>query len=109
MSMKSMALPKGAKAPFGAQSVGSRPKPPKFPWGLEIRLETPALKKLGKSASDFAAGDSLTITAKAEVTGVSSNARQGSKEESVTLQITALDLGGDDYSKAMAEAMKGKK
>jgi hypothetical protein len=108
MNMKSMKLPKGAKDPYTANMVG-KPKPPKFPWGLEIRLETAALKKLGKKAGDFTAGDELTIAAKAEVVGVSLDERQGFKSETVTLQITAMDLTGDDYSKAMAEAVKEKK
>ena len=109
MSMKSMKLPKGAD-PYGPMSAtGKKAKGPRYPWGLTLRLESEALKKLGMSTGDFTVGEEMTLAATVEITGVEKSESEGAKRETVSLQITALDLAGDDYSRGVADALKGKK
>lgn len=102
--MKSMALSKQERKPQTMKGLTDRPK---YPWGLEVRLDQATLAKLGKHAADFTVGDDVRIVAKADVVSVSSEETRGAKKrEAVTLQITAMEVDGDDYSKAMGEALK---
>jgi hypothetical protein len=75
-----------------------------YPYGLSITLEKYALAKIGMDVSDFTIGDELTITAKVEVTGLRESESESYTEKSVDLQITDLDMGGADYSKAFDKA-----
>ena len=63
---------------------------PRYPWGLEISLNTEALKKLGESTDDFTVKDTVYILAKAKVTQVRVNEQERGKDENVGLQITDM-------------------
>ena len=68
-------------------------KGPKYPWGLNLSLESDSLKKLGKSVSDFKVGTRVPITIMAEVSNVSmSENSDGSKHECVGLLCADLEF-----------------
>lgn len=73
------------------ESPGNRDK---YPYGLEIGLETESLEKLGLSATDVVVKQSFTITAMAIVESVSVNQNQGNEkiQQSIRLQITDMEL-----------------
>ena len=64
---------------------------PKYPYGLELRLEGPTLEKLGMDSLPKV-GRKMRVSAVAEVTGVSSNEHNGHKSKCVTLQITKMEV-----------------
>lgn len=66
----------------------------KYPWGLEISLETEVLDKLGLSAADVTVKQPFNITAKALVESVSMNQNLGREKmnQSIRLQITDMEL-----------------
>jgi hypothetical protein len=67
---------------------------PAYPWGLSLHLGDDEIQKLG--AADLEAGDEVTITCKAKVTGCSSNENLlGESHNSMDLQITAMEIAGD--------------
>lgn len=76
----------------------SQPDPgdaPKYPWGLELRLEDEQLKKLGITALP-AVGAALQLTARVEVTSISQNDSQsGGERRCLSLQVTDMALGAD--------------
>lgn len=66
---------------------------PKYPWGLEISLDDETLAKLGITVLP-APGTKLQITAICEVCATSQRKSQnGEDESSVSLQITAMEVG----------------
>lgn len=70
---------------------------PLYPWGLQIKLKNDELAKLGITAASLpAAGATLMLTAKVDVTEVSSEQRAGqeSPEIELELQITDMALAG---------------
>lgn len=83
---------------------------PKYPWGLFITLNDDSLEKLGITTLPTA-GTTVTILARAEVTGTRENQTQGNESEmSVDLQITDMQVEGletDRMSRAM-DALYGK-
>lgn len=67
---------------------------PKYPWGLELSLESGSLKKLGKTIADFKVGQEIQFTVVGRVTGVSLNEREGGEADScVRLVATKMDFG----------------
>ena len=67
---------------------------PAYPWGLSIHLGDDEIKKLG--AEELTAGDEVTITCTAKVTGSSSNqSLLGDSHNSIDLQITEMEIGAD--------------
>ncbi len=70
----------------------------KFPYGIALHLDDVILDKLGISdLPDIGATD--TLQASVKVTSVSESASERSEQRrSVTLQITALQLGDSDSS-----------
>lgn len=81
---------------------------PRYPWGLEIRLEGEELQKLGISQDSLpAVGAQINLTAIARVTTVRSEATQsGGKDVSVSLQIEQMELSGAG-DKGIAQRMYG--
>ena len=75
-----------------------------YPHGLEIRLDSIALKKLGLSPKDFDVSDERSIAAEVRVTAVRNEERIAEEpEQSVTLQITMLGIS--DSEKPLEEMM----
>lgn len=63
-----------------------------YPYGLSFNLDKGSLKKLGKSASDFAIGTEMKMEIMVKVKGVSSSEySDGDKNENVDLQITDIE------------------
>jgi hypothetical protein len=77
-----------------------------YPWGLSLDLNNEALKKLGITAEGFTIGEAVVIKAKATIKGLSINQYEdGDKSESVSLQITKLEVvSSDKFEEAFKEA-----
>lgn len=98
---------KMSKKEAQAEYEPSKDDLPAYPWGLSIRLGDDEIEKLG--ASDLKAGDEVTITCKANVTGCSSNqSLLGKTNNSIDLQITAMEIG-DDGGTAVTKTLYDKK
>lgn len=99
MPLTSMRLPKPTK-----RSKVEADKPPEYPYGLRISLDTDSLKKLGTSVSDLMAGQSVSLTAKAKVVSISASDGEY-KSESLDLQITDLSIEGTKKKAGKKAAM----
>lgn len=78
---------------------------PRYPYGLEIRLDESSLAKLGITAPP-AVGTELTISAKVVVTSASQYQTQGNDPESSSCwQITDMELGEAPAAKADAASV----
>jgi len=82
---------------------------PKYPWGLELRLETESLKKLGLKATDFKIGDKVPMTVLALVTSISSSQSQNGPPSECVCLIAADITIGDSKGEDAAEKLFGKK
>lgn len=82
---------------------------PKYPWGLELRLETNSLEKLGVDISKFKVGQELPMDIMGRVTGISINERENG-ERSACLTIVAAKIGIETKKSLaeQAETMYGK-
>lgn len=70
-----------------------------YGYGLRVRLDQGQLKKLGLKPSGFNVGDTVTITARCEVSSVSQDNTKTHDRSNVELQIEALSLTmGEDMS-----------
>jgi hypothetical protein len=69
---------------------------PKYPWGLQVRLENEQLEKLGVDKLP-AVGTTVVLTARCEVCETGEyQAQKGEHERrNVTLQITELAISGE--------------
>lgn len=80
---------------------------PIYPYGLRIHLDDDALKKLGMPALP-AVDQTMMISCRVLVVGVSSNQTQGGdREDCVQLQITDMEIGPDNSGKSAAEKLYG--
>jgi len=78
--------------------------PPKYPWGLCIRLDETQLKKLDLDLADVGVGDTIHLFALAKVTSLSSSEREDAKpSQSVELQITHLAVEDEDAENQMSD------
>ena len=69
---------------------------PEYPWGLEIRLESEALKKLEVDLKDYAIGDEVMVYAKCTVKELRQSERHGGGDsKTMELQITEMCMGED--------------
>lgn len=86
--------------------AGSSPmKKPDYPWGLQLHLESEAIKKLGFDNLPEA-GATLNLQAKVEVTSVSVNeTNDGEKRKSMSLQITDMGLSAAKDDKSAADVL----
>lgn len=113
-----MALPKpkkGDKSTAGScvpTCCGKEDDGPKYPYGLEISLDSDAIKALGLNIKDFDAGAVVQIQAKAQTTRVSDEDTQhGGKRLGLGFQITDIAItreGEDGFQKGWDDATKGK-
>lgn len=76
---------------------------PIYPYGLEVRLDTDALEKLGLEDELPEVGGEMTLLAKVKVTGASSSDSEYGKNRSVSLQITDMCL--EDGNKDLASKL----
>lgn len=87
-----------------APGSGNKYEGPKYPYGLEIRLENEALKKLGLTTLPKV-GKNVRLRAICCVSAVSVSEREsGEDNRCLTLQIEQLALGGDPET--MEEALE---
>lgn len=79
---------------------------PKYPWGLNIRLDDDAMAKLGLSTLEV--GSEVMIVAKAKCTSCSSREVQGGdSESSCELQITDMSVAASSSAEdALYPSMK---
>jgi hypothetical protein len=99
-----------ARKEYGSCSpVGDESDLPKYPYGLTVNLDDETLAKLGiTSLPDV--GTSMTLTARVEVCGTSQyQNRNGEKDTSLSLQITAMELGaaGESGGQDVASILYG--
>lgn len=110
IDMKRMPEPKAATGGTMLTESACCPEAekPRYPWGLEIRLEGEELAKLGISESNVPqVGSTMKMAAYARVTQVRIEQMQGgSNEVCVELQIEQMELGTEGAS--IAERMYGK-
>jgi len=96
MELVNMKLPPKPASENGmAMDCCAEMEMPLYPWGLQIKLKNDELAKLGISAESLpTVGSSLILTAKVDVTEVSSEQRAGQEgpEIEVELQITDMAL-----------------
>ena len=72
-------------------------KAPKYPDGLELRLDNTILKKLGMKVSDFKMGEDKALVANVRVEHVRSEETLGNDpEDSITLQITEMAVAEEE-------------
>lgn len=81
-----------------------------YPYGLSIHMDDEVMKKLGMKCMPEA-GEVMNLMAKVSVTEVSQRERKGGEPmQSMTLQITDMDLAceetEDDTAKKMYDKMK---
>lgn len=65
---------------------------PKFPWGLEIRLDETSLKKLGMDGELPEVGELCQIAGVGRVVAVEERESQDRSSKNVTIQIERLNL-----------------
>jgi hypothetical protein len=80
---------------------------PLYPYGLCIQLEADQLELLGITALPKV-GSTMMIKAKAYVKSTSAYQTQGGNDMCVSLQITDMEISGEDRTQNQAEAMYGK-
>jgi hypothetical protein len=85
-------------------SVGDAPE---YPYGLRISLDDDALEKLGLTQLP-AVGTKMQLSATVEVCSTSAySTQEGESEASVSLQITAMELGSAQQSTSAASMLYG--
>jgi hypothetical protein len=78
---------------------------PKYPWGLRLDLDDGSLEKLGIGLMPM--GTEFMITAKARVVSSSSYEREGGDaEQSLGVQIVAMDMGVPQADRTAKSAAK---
>ena len=88
-------------APSSVPDVGG----PQYPWGLEVRLEDAALKKMKVKLSDYAVGDIVELYAQCKVTRLSQSANGDlGNSRTLELQITDMCLEAGDEGTADEKA-----
>ena len=102
------------KPQTGTMLAGGSPEghdeEPRYPWGLEIRLESDELEKLGLSPDTLPKiGQMIPLAAIARVTAIRLERMQGEDSEAcLTLQIEQLELNTGP-GPSLAERMYGPK
>lgn len=80
---------------------------PRYPYGLQLHLDTEVLDKLGLATLPTV-GDAQILIARVEISGVSSHQGEDKKKrQSLSLQITDLCLEPEAQRKAIEEALYG--
>lgn len=111
MKLKSMKIDKAAqKKKYSEASVAI--DAPSYPYGLELRLDKDALKKLGLTDNLPKVGTSLKLEALVDVTSVSEHESSRGTDCSLSIQITDMGLSAakdDDAGDALYSDAKGSK
>ena len=63
-----------------------------YPWGLEVRLETESINKLGLDIQSFKIGEKVRIEADTEVIEISNNMSEDGNRKTIRMQIQGLGL-----------------
>ena len=63
-----------------------------YPYGLQISLESPELKKLGIDPQSLKIGSTMIIEAEATISNISIRKMKDNDQKSMSLQITKMDL-----------------
>ncbi|MBA4315610.1 MAG: hypothetical protein C0422_09845 [Alcaligenaceae bacterium] len=87
------------KSMLGSDCQTAEDHRPKYPYGLELHLNSESLKKLGIGPNQFpkVGGEMmLHATVKVESVGASESAGSEGPDAHMTLQITALELEGGE-------------
>lgn len=63
-----------------------------YPYGLEVRLETESINKLGLNIQSFKIGEKVKIEADTEVIEISNNESEDGNRKTIRLQIQNLGL-----------------
>jgi hypothetical protein len=88
-----------AKVDAGAP-IGPKQNLPRYPYGMELRLDTEALDKLKIDLADYKVGETCMIEAKCLVTRMSESQSQGGKDRrDLKLQITDIAFSEDKAAK----------
>ena len=74
---------------------------PQFEYGTRVELSGDLLDRLGLSVGDFSIGQEVKVAGSGKVVSVSSSEYEGSKSQSVSIQIE--DIGIEPKSTASAE------
>ena len=65
----------------------------RYPYGLQVNLESEELKKLGLNVTDFEVTEKVKFTCKAEITGLHSNKNEPNNErQNMNIQITDIEF-----------------
>lgn len=105
MSLVNMKMSSEERGEYTGQAIEA--KEPSYPYGLSIDLDDGSMEKLGITALPKV-GTEMMITAKVVVKSVSSNQYEGSDAESrMCLQITDMEIGGENKKQDKAESLYG--
>lgn len=105
MALVNMKMSSEERGEYTGQAI--EVKEPTYPYGLSIDLDDGSMEKLGITALPKV-GTEMMITAKVVVKSVSSNQYEGSDAESrMCLQITDMEIGGENKKQDKAESLYG--
>jgi hypothetical protein len=94
---------------YGGPTVAGKVDGPKYPWGLEVRLDKVSLEKLGLTGDLPEVGALCQITAVGRVISVSERQNQSGKDCDATIQIERMTLATEDDDKAERDFERGAK
>lgn len=97
---------KDRNGPVEATATPGKSSEPKYPWGLEIRLDETSLKKLGMDGDLPEVGELCQVTGIGRIVSVSQRESEGSSSKEVAIQIERMNLEVKEESDA-AEAAEG--
>jgi hypothetical protein len=108
MELKNMAMKKQEATEMCQPCCPGEDKGPKYPYGLNIRLEEDSIAKLGLKEMPEA-GSVMLVMAKANVDECSVRDTQEGKRRYICLQITDLSVAPGTPKKEAGEALYGDK
>jgi hypothetical protein len=97
IDMKMKRKSEEAKTMLSDEEYEDDDETPKYPYGLELTLDSESLEKLGIGVSNLPkVGQQMQLAANVEVKSVGMNEYQGESKPNlhVCLQITAMELSG---------------
>ena len=104
MALKDMKLSKKKQEGIPSPVETSLDSGPKYPYGLQLRLDEEQIKKLG-GLKGAEVGGSVKIIATGDITSMREEARKEQTSKNVEIQITAIDIEmDDDFDNAYKEA-----
>lgn len=113
MPLKDMAYTETEQAAMAADRCCPMPadyQGPKYPWGLELRIENGSLEKLGLDISKFKVGQEVPIDMVGRVTGLSINEREnGERQACLTIVAAKMDIATKKNEKEQADTLYGAK